>query len=94
MQLNKKAAAENLSATALRLRQDEDALDAQAELTTNVTALREMPDALQTRALQKLLLHFGLQEPEGTHVELLRRIVCSDNPSASGRFAAGLVIRR
>ena len=86
--------AENLSATALRLRQDEEALDAQAELTTNVTALREMPDALQTRALQKLLLHFGLQEPEGTHVELLRRIVCSDNPSASGRFAAGLVIRR
>ena len=86
--------AENLSATALRLRQDEEALDAQAELTTNVTALREMPDALQTRALQKLLLHFGLQEPEGTHVELLRRIVCSDNPSASGRFAAGLVIGR
>ena len=86
--------AENLSATALRLRQDEEALDAQAELTTDVAALREMPDALQTRALQKLLLHFGLQEPEGTHVELLRRIVCSDNPSASGRFAAGLVIGR
>jgi tRNA(Ile)-lysidine synthase len=76
------------------LRQDEEALDAQAEFTTSVTTLREMPAALQTRALQKLLLHFGLKEPEGTHVELLRGIVCSDNPSASGKFSADVVIAR
>lgn len=86
--------AENLSATALRLRQDEEALDAQAEFTTSVTTLREMPAALQTRALQKILLHFGLKEPEGTHVELLRGIVCSDNPSASGKFSADVEIAR
>lgn len=86
--------AENLSATALRLRQDEEALEQQAELTTDVTVLRGMPTAIQTRALQKLLLHFGVKEPEGAHVELLRRLVYSDNPSARGEFPGGVTIGR
>lgn len=86
--------AENLSATALRLRLDEEALETCAGLTTAVKALREMPAAVQTRALQKILLHFGVKEPEAEHVELLRRILYSDNPSASGEFPADVVIGR
>ena len=58
---------ENLSGTALRLRQDEEALDTQAELTNYVTTLRNMPPAIQNRALRKLLLHFGVKEPEAEH---------------------------
>ena len=85
---------ENLSGTALRLRQDEQALETQAELTNHVTALRNMPAAIQNRALRKLLLHFGVKEPEAEHVALLRRLVCSENPSAWGSFPAGVVIAR
>ena len=85
---------ENLSSTALRLRQDEEALETQAKLTNHVAALRNMPAAIQNRALQKLLLHFGVKEPEAEHVVLLRRLVYSENPSAWGKFPAGVVIAR
>jgi len=86
--------AENLSATALRLRQDEAVLDEQAALTSNVEVLRQMPPSVQTRALQKLLVSFGVREPEAQHIALLRRLVCSGNPSAAGEFPGGVVIGR
>ena len=86
--------AQNLSGTALRLRQDEEALDTQAELTNHVTTLRNMPAAIQNRALRKLLLYFGVKEPEAEHVALLRRLLYSENPSAWGKFPAGVVIAR
>ena len=86
--------AENLSVTALRLRQDEEALDEQAEPTTDVAALRQMPLAVQTRALQKILLRFGVKEPEGQHVELLRKILYSRNPSSRGAFPGKVIIGR
>ena len=85
--------AENLSATALRLRQDEAALDTMAEATTDVEALRNLPIAVQTRALSKLLVEFGVKEPEAEHVELLRRIVKSENPSARGQFPGAVLGR-
>ena len=85
---------ENLSAAALRLRQDEEALDAQAVLTDSVEALRAMPGAVQNRALRKLLLAFGVKEPEAEHVQLLRKLVYSQNPSASGAFPGGILIGR
>lgn len=86
--------AENLSAAALRLRQDEAALDQMAEPTTDVAALRQMPPAVQTRALAKLLVHFGVKEPEAEHIAFLRRIVCSDNPSACGEFPGNVILGR
>lgn len=86
--------AENLSAAALRLRQDENALEEAAKLTTDVKELRRMVPAVQTRALQKLLLSFGVREPEGEHVELLRRIVNSENPSAAGEFPGARIGRQ
>lgn len=86
--------AENLSATALRLRQDEAVLDELAEPTTNVEVLRQMPPSVQTRALQKLLVSFGVREPEAEHIALLRRLVYSENPSAAGEFPGGVVIGR
>lgn len=84
----------NLSATALRLRQDAQLLDSLAQPTTEVLALRQMPPALQSRVLAKLLVNFGVKEPEAEHIELLRRIVSSPNPSAWGEFPAGVVIGR
>ena len=85
---------ENLSATALRLRQDEEALDALAQPTTDVAALRKLPSAIQTRVLAKLLVDFGVKEPEGEHIDLLRRIVYSENPSASGEFPGRITVGR
>ena len=85
---------QNLSATALRLRQDEEALDALAEPTTNVTELRSMEPAVQTRVLAKLLLGFGVKEPEGEHVDLLRSVVFSENPSAYGVFPGNVLVGR
>lgn len=84
---------ENLSATAMRLRQDEAALDALAEPTTDVEALRKMPGAVQTRALSKLLVAFGVKEPEAAHIELLRKLVNSENPSAKGQFPGAVIGR-
>ena len=86
--------AENLSGTALRLRQDEAALDAQAEETTDISVLRRMAPAIQTRALAKLLVSFGVKEPEGEHIELLRRVLHSDNPSAFGEFPGAVIGRQ
>jgi len=86
--------AENLSATALRLRQDEAALDAMAESTTDVIALRQLPPAIQNRVFSKLLTGFGVKEPEAVHVELLRRIVTSENPAAYGVFPGAVIGRQ
>ena len=86
--------AENLSATALRLRQDEAVLEELAELTTHVETLRRMPEAVQTRALAKLLCSFGVKEPEAEHIKLLRNIVNSENPSAFGKFPGAMIGRQ
>ena len=84
----------NLSATALRLRQDEKALDALAEPTTNVMELRRMEPAVQTRVFAKLLQGFGVKEPEGEHIDLLRSVVFSENPSAYGIFPGNVLVGR
>lgn len=84
---------ENLSGTALRLRQDEGALNAMAELTTDVNALRQLPPAIRTRVFSKLLVGFGVKEPEANHIDLLDRIVHSENPSAYGVFPGAVIGR-
>ena len=86
--------AQNLSATAMRLRQDAQLLDSLAEPTTDVLALREMPLAIQSRVLAKLLINFGVKEPEGLHVEQLRKLILSENPSARAEFPGNVVVGR
>ena len=86
--------AENLSATALRLRQDEIALDTMTPMTADVKALCELTPALQNRVFAKLLVAFGVKEPEAEHIALLRRVVCSDNPSAYGIFPGNVLVGR
>ena len=86
--------AEKLTATALQLRQDAAALDAQAEPTADVQALRRMHPAVLNRCLGKLLVSYGVKEPEANHIDLLRRIVFSRNPSACGIFPGGIVLGR
>lgn len=85
---------ENLSLTALNLRRDAEALDALAEPTCEVEKLLCMEPAMQTRAITKLLLSWGVPEPERQHVELVQKLLVSKNPSAGGDFPGNVRIVR
>ena len=87
--------AENLSATALRLRQDEAALAAQSQLDSpDIEKLRAMATAVRTRALERFLKEKGVKEPEAPHIRLLESLVFSENPSARANFPGGITISR
>ena len=87
---------ENLSAMALRLRQDEQALQvfSQVEAPLSVSKLRQMPEALRSRALERFLKESGVKEPEAEHIALVQALVFSQRPSASARFPGGVLIGR
>lgn len=85
---------QNLSAMALRLRQDDAALDAMAPACEDVTVLRQMEPAIRSRSLDKLLKQWGIPEPEAAHIRLAEKLVFSDNPSAWALFPGGVRVRR
>ena len=86
---------QNLSAMALRLREDEQALATLAQLTQpDVTILRTMAPAIRARALESFLKANGVREPEAVHLRLLESLVFSDNPSARANFPGGITIGR
>ena len=87
---------QNLSAMALRLRQDEEALTQQAafEGAPQVEVLRNMAPAVRARALEKFLKDSGVKEPEAVHIRQADALVFSDNPSAKANFPGGLIIGR
>ena len=87
--------AENLSAMAQNLRQDEAALESLATAQAlTVSTLRQMPPALQNRALAHFLIEKGVKEPERSHIALARHLIDSDNPSARAQFPGGVTLCR
>ena len=87
--------AQNLSAMALRLREDEAALsDLSRPEQPEVEKLRAMAPALRTRALEDFLKKSGVREPEAVHIRLLESLVFSDNPSARANFPGSITIGR
>ena len=88
--------AENLSAMALRLRQDEQALQENAafELPLDVRWLRTRSPAIRHRILETFLKSQGVREPEAAHIAQAEALVFSDNPSAFARFPGDVLIRR
>ncbi len=87
--------AENTSAMALRLRQDEDYLSGKSRIKTmDVAALREMHPALRGRALEAFLKEIGVREPERSHIAQAEALVFSDNPSARVHFPGGISLMR
>ncbi len=87
--------AENLSAMALRLRADEEALAAQAsDAKMEVAALRQLHPAVRSRVLENFLKENGVKEPEAEHISLAEALVFSEKPSASGQFPGGVTVRR
>ncbi len=88
--------AENISALALRLREDEAVLCQLAEQldTDNVPSLREMPSAIRKRVLSNFLYKAGVPEPEAEHISLAEELVFSSSPSAKASFPGNVTIRR
>ena len=89
--------AENLSAMALRLRQDEECLSSAAMADAaklDITELKALHPALRARALEAFLKRNGVREPEAQHIALAEALVYSDKPSALARFPGGVTILR
>lgn len=86
---------ENLSQMALRMRQDEQVLQALAdkELPT-VSQLCAMEQPLRRRYLAAFLEQCGIREPEAEHIALAEKLVFSEKPSARGDFPGGIQICR
>ena len=86
---------QNMSATALRLRQDEEALAGAADaLERDVPTLRTRPAAVRARVLEKILKESGVPEPEAVHIRQLDDLISSDNPSARINLPNGITIGR
>lgn len=88
--------AENLSAMALRLREDEQALSERAEFTNGVDVcwLQQMPKARRSRVLAEFLRWCGVKEPEAEHIAQVDGLVFSSNPSAKAMLPGGVTIIR
>ena len=88
--------AENTSAMALRLRQDEQALHTSVDFTDglSVTMLRSLPAAKRSRVLAAFLEHCGVQEPEAEHIALAAALADSKKPSAKASFPGGVILQR
>ena len=87
---------QNLSAMALRLRQDEEALDAIArdKYTNKVTDLLKLHPAIRSRVLAKLLVNAGVKEPEAAHIAALESLLISPKPSAKAEFPGSVTVAR
>lgn len=88
--------AENLSAMALELRQDEAFLQQSAaeRATLKVEALRQMAPALRVRVLEAFLKESSVREPEARHLNLVEALVFSEKPSARAQLPGGVVVER
>ena len=88
--------AENLSAMALSLREEEKVLSSLAENDTlpAVETLKTMAPALRNRALEAFLKRSGVKEPEQSHIRLAEKLVFSEKPSARASFPGGVTIAR
>jgi tRNA(Ile)-lysidine synthase len=87
--------AENLSAMALRLREDEAALQQLASKTAlHIPTLRDESRAVRVRVLEQFLKESGVPESEAQHIKLAEMLVFSDNPSARGNFPGGITLCR
>ena len=88
--------AENLSATAQRLRQDEAALAdlSHFEKLPTVTQLQGLSPALRSRMLETFLQQCGVREPEANHIALAESLVFSPNPSARANFPGNVTLCR
>ena len=86
---------ENISAMALRLRQDEDCLSGLAkDGSLDVEDLKNMHPAIRNRMLEQFLKASGVREPEAVHIAAVESLIYSDKPSAKMNLPGGVTIAR
>ena len=87
---------ENLSAMALRLRQDEAYLSRQADFAQlpTVDVLKNLHPAVRSRCLEAFLKESGFREPEQSHIAAAEALVFSEKPSARVQLPGGITIGR
>ena len=83
---------ENVSALAMRLRQDEEQLS--QDPVYDIVQLRQMQPSQRSRAITACLEGWGVKEPEGAHVALVESLVFSEKPSARASFPGGITVCR
>lgn len=88
--------AENLSRTALGLREDEAVLAGLSQFDTlpPVEVLRLQPGPLRRRCLAAFLKENGVKEPEERHISLAEGLIFSENPSARVDLPGGVTLGR
>lgn len=88
--------AENLSAMALRLRLDEEALQCLAVVDGPllVSDLVQKPAAVRYRMLERFLKDHGVREPESEHLLLADSLVFSKRPSAKVTLPGEVLLYR
>lgn len=89
--------AENMSAMALGLREDEKLLAdfvKSEDVILSVLQLRDMPQAQRSRILVSFLQRSGVREPEKEHISLAESLIFSDKPSARASFPNGVTLCR
>ena len=88
--------AENLSAMALRLREDEAALTELWDFSRGlpVEAVRNASPARKSRMLAVFLESCGVKEPAAHHIDLANSLVNSEKPSARASFPGGVTVSR
>lgn len=87
---------QNLSAMALRLREDEAALEAAAKIhkTDRISVLCTLEPGIRSRVLADFLLGAGVREPEAEHIRALEKVIFSEKPSAKASFPGGVTVAR
>lgn len=88
--------AQNMSAMALRLRQDEQALQEKTDTSMGlpVEAVLALPPARRSRVIAEFLEHCGVREPEAEHIALAQALLESGKPSARASFPGGVTLQR
>ena len=83
--------AQNLSAMALRLRQDESALAALAaeKHTNKVPELLSLEPGIRSRILAKLLVDAGVKEPEAVHIAAAESLLSSPKQEHPATILSG-----
>ncbi len=88
--------AESMSATALRLRQDEAFLESAIPKSglPKISDLRQMAPAIRSRVIGAFLEENGVPEPEAQHIALTEKLIFSKMPSAKADLPGGVTIAR
>jgi tRNA(Ile)-lysidine synthase len=87
---------ENLSAMAMRLRQDEEALSQIPDLSRglDIYQVRDLHPSQRSRVLDAFLKHSGVKEPEAAHIAQAEALLFAQSPSARASFPGGVTVGR